>query len=546
MILASILYSSLIASIMIFMVIEASWKFNLLDHPNSRKIHKKPTSRLGGVAIMIAALISFLLNPIKFSDNNQILSLLSGSIIVFLSGLYDDLFELSALKKLLTQIIATSIIVFYGGIYFTIGGKYNGILNSHGISIIITYLWIIGVTNAINLIDGMDGLAGGISFISFGAIITISILKGLTLPLVVSCLLSGAIIAFLHFNLPPASIFLGDSGSLVLGFNIAVLSLMVSYKRGALISIIFPSLFVLIPVADTVYAFFRRLLKGKNPLTTPDNRHIHHRLLLLKLSHNQALLLFYTLSALFSFIAITLNSNNIQNGIIAALMIILLIFILLYLLEKNRFEEKIKKFNNFTDNLKKTIFSKEKCRSKSTSFLFAALMSLYLFSLPDIYITLNIKREKDDELIILFFLLLAVYIIFNALIKTLIRKNTMIDFAEFWINTFIIIFFIKSGFKIIPMTIIGLTLPIFIYKLIIEREFVLIMPSPVDILTVFSILPFYIVQLSVDNTLKEAILLSCFFYLLKRMVKVREEKIKLFYKAQATIFTIILLILTLL
>ena len=520
------LSSFLLTILLIPLTIKIARKTGMVDIPDKRKIHKYPTPRTGGLAIFAGVLLSLIL---FVTINKSIIILLTSSLIIFFTGIMDDMYDLSPWIKLFWQFVAATVVIFWGGIRFKIGGNYSGFLNFEVISIIISYLWIIGVTNAINLIDGMDGLAGGISFFSFGALTFISFLKGFYIQGIISSLFLGSIVAFLNFNLPPAIIFLGDAGSLLLGFNIAVLSLSVSYKTGTVIAIIFPALFVLIPVADTILAFIRRVLKGKNPLTNPDKGHIHHKLLLLKFSINQALIIFYFFSGIFTTIAVTLKSKSILNGIIFSLTAIFLLFTAIYLFEKSKFDEKIEKFNNFTDRLKQAMKREESKQSKSITIILFLITGFYILSLF-IVTFLSAKITSYNTILLLLFSSYITGSLFAIYLKT---RGKTLSFLGYWIDFLLIYLLCKLGFEKKIIIFLVLITPFFLYKLFQRKKITVFLPAPEDIFLFFSVLNIYLLGLEKDLKffLYPAIL---FFY--KRVIKEDEITQKRYHLTQSIIF----------
>jgi UDP-GlcNAc:undecaprenyl-phosphate GlcNAc-1-phosphate transferase len=218
--------------------------YGFLDIPNERKVHNEKIPRLGGLGIFLSFLICFYMLG---EFNSVTLSLIAGATIIVILGMWDDICNIRPRYKLLGQITAATIIIFYGNIIF----KFNA---PQFLEIIITYMWILGVTNAVNLIDGMDGLASGLALIGFVALGVAASLQGNVYFTTLCFVMVGSILGFLRFNLPPAVIFMGDTGSLFLGFTISVLSLMISYKSGTIFSVLIPVMFVSIPVFDTFLA----------------------------------------------------------------------------------------------------------------------------------------------------------------------------------------------------------------------------------------------------------------------------------------------------
>lgn len=299
-----------------------------IDIPNERKIHKKPIPRLGGLAIFGA----FLLGYILYGEiTTQMLSILIGSFIIILLGIFDDIKPIRARYKFLVQIIAALVVVIYGKIYFTeitfLGLKLE--FNIY-MSYILSTFFIVAISNAINLIDGMDGLAGGISSIYFATIAIIAlILNRLNgLDIILSFIMLGSTLGFLVWNFPPAKIFMGDSGSLFLGFMISIIALL-GFKVATLTSLVVPVTILAIPIFDTVLAIFRRLIKGEN-IGTPDKEHFHHQLLKMRFSTRISLVIIYSVNIMFSALSILYVVGDEQEIIVLYLLLmLLLLFVIL-------------------------------------------------------------------------------------------------------------------------------------------------------------------------------------------------------------------------
>lgn len=299
-----------------------------IDIPNERKIHKDPMPRLGGLAIFI----SFLLGYILYGEiTTQMLSILIGSFIIILIGIFDDVKPIRARYKFLVQIIAALIVVIYGQVFFTevtflgIHLQFNLL-----ISYILSTFFIVAISNAINLIDGLDGLAGGISTIYFLTISIIAIVLGkvVGLDFILSLIMLGATLGFLVYNFPPAKIFMGDSGSLFLGFMISIIALM-SFKVATLTSLVIPIVILAIPIFDTLLAILRRLLKGEN-IGTPDKEHFHHQLLKLKFSPRVSIIIIYLINIMFSIVSIFYIIGHPKEAIsLYLLLMLLLLFMIL-------------------------------------------------------------------------------------------------------------------------------------------------------------------------------------------------------------------------
>lgn len=301
---------------------------NAMDEPNPRKIHKVAMPRLGGLAIYLA----FLLGYVLYGEiNTQMLSILISSFLLILVGIFDDVKSVPARYKLIVQIIAAAIVVIYGDLSFQeisiLGAKFyfHPIINN-----IISIIFIVGITNAINLIDGLDGLASGISAIYFLTIAIIAFVLNRIggLDVILSLIMLGSTLGFLFHNFPPAKIFMGDTGSLFLGFMVSVIALL-GYKVTTFTSLIVPILILAIPIFDTIFAIIRRLLKGQN-IVEADKEHFHHQLLKMKYSPVASILIIYAIDILFAATSIfyILGDNKIAIAIYIVLMILLLYIIL--------------------------------------------------------------------------------------------------------------------------------------------------------------------------------------------------------------------------
>ena len=297
-----------------------------LDIPDARKVHKAPIPRMGGLGIYFGFLLGYML----FAKPDEIMnSILIGSFIIVLVGIMDDIKPLKASYKFIGQLMAAAIVVFYGGILLKEISAFGIYLNFGILSYPITIFFILGCINCMNLIDGLDGLAGGISAIFCFAIGIIAVAKGQHgLSFILSFIMLGSCLGFLMHNFHPASIFMGDSGSMFLGFIMAVITLL-GYKNVMMSSIIIPLLILVIPISDTIFAIVRRKLKGES-ISKPDKMHIHHQLLKRNLGQLGTVLIIYLATALFAAASIVyvLVDNEIGYIIYGILLLILMIFAL--------------------------------------------------------------------------------------------------------------------------------------------------------------------------------------------------------------------------
>lgn len=312
-----VIFSMLVSLILTPIVIKISYKLGIVDQPNYRKIHVKPVSVLGGTVILISFLLGIWLgHPIE----TEVKPLIIGAVIMYLTGLIDDIYDLKPIVKLLAQIVAALVVTYYGIAIDFISIPIGPTIHFGILSIPITVIWIVAITNAINLIDGLDGLASGVSAIGLISIGFIALLQANIFILMICSVLVGALIGFLFFNFHPAKIFLGDSGSLLIGFIIGFLSLL-GFKNITFISLFFPIVILAVPFIDTLFAMVRRVKKGQH-IMQADKSHLHHKLLQLGYSHRQTVLLIYAIAVLFSLSSIVLYLSQ-PWGVLMMLILIL-------------------------------------------------------------------------------------------------------------------------------------------------------------------------------------------------------------------------------
>ncbi len=264
-------------------VIAFSKKEGLVDVPNERKIHKVPISRLGGVAIWASTMLTFVfLVLLSYYPYGSLVSgILLGSSLIFLLGLVDDVYNLDAKFKLVVQILITTVVYLLGvKVDMTSFSTHMGLAFDLGfLSYPITLLWIVGISNAVNFIDGVDGLAGSVITVNAItlAIVALAMRPPNSISALIAFILAGSMLAFLTYNFNPAKIFMGDSGALFSGFLLASLSI-TGVMKGATLAILLPFVILAVPILDITYSSLRRIMKGKSPFVA-DAEHIHHKLL---------------------------------------------------------------------------------------------------------------------------------------------------------------------------------------------------------------------------------------------------------------------------
>lgn len=293
-------------------------KLGAVDKPDGkRKIHKKATPRLGGVAIYLGVLtgmftgIFYLMSRknLIYVETSQILALVIGSTFVVLIGAADDFFNLKPYEKYIGQLAAALIAILFGTSISFINLPYVGTVSLGIWSYVITVFWITAMMNVMNFIDGLDGLAAGVSSIAGLSFLAYLLIKGnLTLSVVVVALI-GASLAFLRYNSFPASIFMGDSGSLLLGYILGVVTISGVLKSMSFFSLLVPIIVMGVPILDTFLAIVRRISE-KKPITEADSKHIHHRLLHKGLSHRTAVYIIYLWSLILAFSGFALSFSS--------------------------------------------------------------------------------------------------------------------------------------------------------------------------------------------------------------------------------------------
>ncbi len=280
-------------------------RFHALDIPDSRKIHKYPVPRVGGMAMAAGVFLSAAI----FMPKNIFLEafLLSAGIIIIF-GLIDDLAGLDYRIKFAGQVVAALIVIFYGKVRIVTLGNILpcSLCLTDGGSVVLTLLMIVGVTNAINLADGLDGLAAGICLMAFAAIAYLAHVSGMPTILYLASAMAGAIFGFLRFNTHPATIFMGDGGSQLLGFSGIVLAISLTQQSFSLNPVL-PLFLFGIPIIDTVTVIFQRLAEGKS-LFMPDKNHIHHKLIKLGMYHSEAVFTIYMVQSIFVIFAVFCRS----------------------------------------------------------------------------------------------------------------------------------------------------------------------------------------------------------------------------------------------
>lgn len=277
-------------------------KQNMVDIPGHRKIHQEAVPNLGGIVIFFGFLLSLLFVT---QIEGQLRVLLIGGVIILLLGVVDDIANLSPKHKFAIQMLPALIVIIYNSDLIN-----NFIVNQLKSLDLIGYLlypilifWIVGVTNSINIIDGLDGLACGVSFIALVTFLILGLRQNLGVLSLISIALAGSMLAFLRFNFYPAKIFLGDSGSTFAGFMLASVGALWVLNSGNAFFIFIPIIILALPIFDTLFAIWRRY-RGHHPIFQADKGHLHHRLLARGISHKNIVLILWGVSAICSLIAL--------------------------------------------------------------------------------------------------------------------------------------------------------------------------------------------------------------------------------------------------
>ncbi|HGY54391.1 MAG TPA: hypothetical protein ENK44_01690 [Caldithrix abyssi] len=295
--------------------------------PNERMVHTGFIPRMGGIGIIGGFLVALILSALLFHSYLQwewpYVLIVSGALLMGGLGIYDDRYGLNAPQKFAGQFLAATLVILGGCRIDVLVNPFGLDLNLGWFSIPLTYLWLITVTNAVNLLDGLDGLAAGVSFIAALVFGLIAFLHNNMIIVVFSVSLMAGLLGFLRYNRHPASIFMGDTGSLFLGFLLAALSLKAFTTAGNHIEMLLPVIVLAVPIGDTTVAFFRRLNNGRHPFK-PDKDHLHHRLLYLGLTHRQAVQIIYFAAAAYGLAAIILVLEAEISGLILLLLVIVL------------------------------------------------------------------------------------------------------------------------------------------------------------------------------------------------------------------------------
>ncbi len=290
-------------------------KWGVFDHPNVRKIHSRPVPYLGGVAMFLGF---FLALGLLAKWNTHLVGFAIGATIMLIIGMIDDMIDVSPKFKLLGQTVA-ALVLIASGVSIAYVSDFihgSGVIYLGFWAVPLTVIWLVGITNTVNLIDGLDGLAAGVSVIASVTFLIVGIIDNQVPPiLLLTAGLAGVSGAFLFYNFYPAVIFMGDSGSLFLGFSLATVGVMGALKGTTIATLVIPVLALGVPIYDTVLAIFRRGIADEQ-VFKPDKEHFHHRMLALGFSHRQTVVIIYGISSLLGICAIALSKISDARSLI--------------------------------------------------------------------------------------------------------------------------------------------------------------------------------------------------------------------------------------
>lgn len=315
-----------IALIFTPIAVKLAHRFGVIDVPtDGRRVHNKPIPRLGGIAIYLGTISSIL---IMVPLSKEVVGVLVGGTLMMLTGVLDDIFKMSAKVKLVCQIICAVVLYYFGirihfvGIPFGEGYLYFPWV----ISLIMTVIWVVGITNTINLIDGLDGLAAGVAAIAAFSLAYIAFINNRPEVAMITLAIAGGAIGFLPFNFNPAKIFMGDGGALFLGFMLSAVSIIGPMKGVAAIATVIPVLVLGLPIFDTAFAIYRRLIQGK-PIMEADKGHLHHRILSQGMDQRRTVVILYAISGILGVAAILVNKSMFFDGAVLIVLTSALIFV---------------------------------------------------------------------------------------------------------------------------------------------------------------------------------------------------------------------------
>ncbi len=324
------------------LVIKLAWRVDAVDYPDGRRVNTKPTPRLGGVAIFIGLILALgfivvvnvidpdLLHIRGLNKDINYYGVGVAMVVIFITGFFDDVYQIRPLVKFLGQIIA-AIIACASGVLFShfLNPFGPGVIDIGWLAYPVTVFYLVAFANIINLIDGLDGLASGVVLICAGALFFLSVTRGGMDAAIMAIALVGVCGGFLFFNFYPAKIFLGDSGALLLGFSLGLVSLFGVVRATALISLLIPVVIAGIPVIDTFTSIVRRLRAGQH-IFSADKEHVHHRFINLGFSQRTTVLIIYGISIVLAILAILISQDHSPLRIVYVVILIVVVALFIW------------------------------------------------------------------------------------------------------------------------------------------------------------------------------------------------------------------------
>lgn len=316
--------------------IKVAHRLDIIDRPRSdRRIHDRPIPRFGGMGIVTGTLLAMIIPAVS---NPQLRIAMLGGLMMYILGACDDKFDLKPIIKFIGQLGIATIVYFLGikisfvGHLFSMSHSAANIVLNGGLAYLITVLWIVGVTNAVNLMDGMDGLAAGTTAIMTLSLAYVAYIHGTRLGSMSVCIalvaVAGSCIGFLPYNFSPAKTFMGDGGSLFLGYMIAVLSVISPLKRATMVGAIIPILALAVPIFDTAFAIVRRLARGQS-IMTADKEHLHHHLMNAGFGQRRSVLVIYGIVGIMGIVAVLMSRELYKDAFFLALIALLYLAIII-------------------------------------------------------------------------------------------------------------------------------------------------------------------------------------------------------------------------
>lgn len=333
-----------LSALLVPTIIRLGHRYGILDFPGQHKRHQEPTPLLGGVALFISTWATVGISYLLFQDlyeqlSGSVVFIFLGALIILLVGLSDDLRPLSARSKLVAQ-IATGLLLYIGGLRVELVTVPFHSADIGAFSIVITVLWVVVLTNAINLIDGLDGLASGVSLIGAVCLLVIGQLHQAGAELVFMLVLIGFLALFLFYNRYPARIFLGDSGSMQIGYYFAVFSLVIPLKSFTATALYVPLLALGVPLMEVLSSMVRRTLNGQN-IMRADRRHLFHYLSLMGFSRHQVVVIFYSMAVVYGLFAVAMFYLDRLTVFISLVFFMVVIFAVFFIL-LTKFSERVR------------------------------------------------------------------------------------------------------------------------------------------------------------------------------------------------------------